>query len=862
MSKLRVYELAEQIGLTSDQLVARLKRLGITVKSNLGTVDESVASSLLKASNALRASATKEAAKEAVRERVKTVSKKKTKSTQSASLRKAARKARAEKTRQFTAEYEKTEAEDIARREADRKREEEKKKQRQLAEEKKRLALEEEKKRIEAEAQRRRQAEAEARRAQQEAMRKRAAEESARRQLEEEEATAERERAAKESAQEAARGPQATAPAGAIHPAPSAFTPGRPRPRGGGRPPGGGMRPFSRGRRKKKKARRVKPAVPSVAPLLIKPEGPARDIVLTEGVTVKELSERMEVKARDVLRALIHRGMMVTINQPLDTEVAQQVAQDFNCNAEIISFEEDIVRDTLKGDAVMSGKNICVRPPVVTIMGHVDHGKTSLLDAIRKSNIMEGEAGGITQHIGAYHVEIGERQVVFVDTPGHEAFTLMRSRGAQVTDIVVLVVAADDGVKPQTREAVDHARAAGVPLVVAMNKMDKPGANPDQVKQQLSELDLVPEDWGGQTVFVPVSAKQHTGLDQLLEMILLVADMAELKADPTVPASAVVLEARLDRAKGPIASILMKNGTLRVGDAFIAGMMSGKVRALFDDQGERIQEAGPSMPVEVTGLDGVPQAGDLFQVVDEARRARHIGNQRQAKSREEQARRISRPSLEGLFDQLREGQVKQLPLILKCDVQGSVEVLAKTLSDLATEKVKVRMLHAGVGGITENDVLLASSSQAIIIGFNVRPERSAAVLAEEEGVEIRLHNIIYKVSQEIENAMVGLLDPTLKEEFLGRVDVRETFKVPKAGTIAGCYVTDGKVPSGAEVRLLRDSVVVYEGKISSLRRFKEDTSEVREGFECGIALERFQDIKKGDVIEAFRIEKIAAQSLS
>ena len=859
MSKLRLYELAEQIGLTSDQLVARLKRLGITVKSNLSTVDESVANSLLKASNALRASATKEAAKEAVRERVKTVSKKKTKSSQSASLRKAARKARAEKTRQFTVEYEKNEAEDIARREAERLRAEE---------EKKRLALEEEKKRIEAEAQRRRQAESEARRAQQEAMRKRAAEEAARRQLQEEEVAAQRQRAAAESAKQASRRPAdaaaAAAPAGAAPPTPSPFTPGRSRPGGGGRPSGGaGMRPFGRGKkRKKRKTARVKPSIPTAAPMPPKPEGPPRNIVLTEGVSVKELSERMEVKAKEVMRALIQRGLMVTINQPLDTEVAKKVAEDFNCIAEIISFEEDIVRDTLKHDAVLSGENVETRPPVVTIMGHVDHGKTSLLDSIRSSNVMAGEAGGITQHIGAYHVEINGRQVVFIDTPGHEAFTLMRSRGAQVTDIVVLVVAADDGVKPQTREAVDHARAADVPLLVAMNKMDKPEAKPDQIKQQLSDLDLVPEDWGGQTVFVPVSAKEGTGLEQLLEMILLLADMAELKADPTVPASAVVLEARLDRARGPVASVLIQNGTLRVGDAFIAGMMSGKVRALFNDQGERIKEAGPSLPVEVIGLDGVPMAGDLFQVVDEARRARHIGTQRQAKSREQRAKRINLPNLEGLFEQLREGEVKQLPLILKCDVQGSVEVLTKTLSDLGTDKVRVRMLHTGVGGITENDVLLASSSGAIIIGFNVRPERGATVLAKKEGVEIRLHSIIYKVSQEIEDAMVGLLDPTLKEEFLGRVDVRETFKVPKAGTVAGCYVTDGKVPSGSEVRLLRDNVVVYEGKISSLRRFKEDTSEVREGYECGIALERFQDIKKGDVIEAFRVEKIAAQSLS
>jgi translation initiation factor IF-2 len=600
--------------------------------------------------------------------------------------------------------------------------------------------------------------------------------------------------------------------------------------------------------------------VPVVAAMPPKPTGPPREITLTEGVTVKELSEKIEIKAKDVMRVLMQRGLMATINQPLEPEMAKEIAGEFNCTAEIITFEEDVQRQVLDRPE-RSGDDQRPRPPVVTIMGHVDHGKTSLLDAIRKSNIIAGEAGGITQHIGAYHVEVNGRNVSFLDTPGHEAFTLMRSRGAQVTDIVVLVVAADDGVMPQTREAVDHARAAGVPIVVAVNKMDKPDAKLDQVKQQLAELELTPEDWGGQTVFVPMSAKQGSGLDQLLEMLLLVADMADLKADPTVPASGVVLEARLDRARGAVASVLVQNGTLRVGDPFIAGHVSGKVRAMFDENGARVGSAGPSIPVEVTGLDGIPEAGDTYQVLDEERRARMIGSQRQTRLREERMKRAARPTLDGLFQQIQEGQIKELSLILKSDVQGSSEVLQKSLRDLSTDKVKVRLLHAGIGAITESDVLLATSSGAIVIGFNVRPERSATELAEKEGVDIRFHNVIYNVTKEIQDAMVGLLDPTLQENFLGRAEVRDTFKVPKAGLVAGCYVTDGKVPSGSQVRLLRDSTVVYEGKIASLRRFKEDTSEVREGYECGIGLERFQDVKVGDVIEAFQIEKIAAQSL-
>jgi translation initiation factor IF-2 len=499
------------------------------------------------------------------------------------------------------------------------------------------------------------------------------------------------------------------------------------------------------------------------------------------------------------------------------------------------------------------------RAPVVTIMGHVDHGKTSLLDAIRSSNVTAGESGGITQHIGAYHVDVGDRKVVFLDTPGHEAFTMMRARGARVTDIVVLVVAADDGVMPQTIEAIDHARAAKVPLVVAINKVDKPNANLDRVKKELADRDLLVEDWGGQTVAVPVSALKREGIKELLEMILLQADLADLKASPEVPAQGTVLEARKEVGRGVVATVLIQNGTLRPGDIFVAGATWGRVRAMSDENGGRVEIAGPSTPVEVSGFADVPAAGDVFQIVEEEAKARSIVDFR----RQEQRRRELAPtqgalSLEQLFSQIERGEMKELPVVLKADVQGSVEVLRDTMTKLSTDKVKVNVIHAAVGAVSTNDVLLAAASKAIIVGFSIRPERNAAELAEKEGIEIRMYTVIYELADDLRKAMAGLLDPVFKEVSKGRAEVREVFKVPKIGMVAGCHVVEGVIPRAAHVRLVRDGRVVYEGKIGSLRRFKDDASEVRMGFDCGIALERFQDTKPGDVIEAYVKEQIAA----
>ena len=583
-----------------------------------------------------------------------------------------------------------------------------------------------------------------------------------------------------------------------------------------------------------------------------------KEITITEGVTVKELSEKMDRKAKDIITRLIARGTLSTINQPLDTKVAQEICREFGFEAKVVTFEEEVAREEAV-EAIPA--DLRPRDPVVTIMGHVDHGKTSLLDAIRESNIVGGEAGGITQHIGAYHIRHKGRGVTFIDTPGHEAFTMMRARGARVTDIVVLVVAADDGVMPQTIEAIDHARAAGVPLVVAINKVDKPGANLDRVKKQLSDHGLLVEDWGGQIVTVPISAKLKTGIAELLEMTLLVADIADLKADPSSFASGTVLESRLDKSRGPVATVLVQRGTLRIGDPFIAGAVHGKVRAMFDDLGHRVREALPSIPVEVLGLEGVPKAGDPFQVLEEEWKVRQIGAFRQQKLRQEAMAKSSRLTLDHLYQQIKEGMVKELPLVVKADVQGSIEALTKTLGDLPSDKVKIKVIHSGTGAITESDVLLASASNAIIIGFNVRPERGAQELAEKDKVDIRLHSVIYDVANEIKSAMVGLLEPESKEVYLGRAEVRQVFKVPKIGAVAGCYVTDGRVTRTAEVRLLRDHVVVYTGKVSSLRRFKDDASEVKSGYECGIGLANYNDIKIGDLIEAFKVEKVAVKSL-
>jgi len=582
----------------------------------------------------------------------------------------------------------------------------------------------------------------------------------------------------------------------------------------------------------------------------------SREITISEGITVKELSEKLDVKANLVIKKLVDRNIFATINQTLDSKLATDIAREFGASTATISFEEEAMQEV---ETKQEDKDLEKRAPVVTIMGHVDHGKTSLLDAIRLANVAEKEAGGITQHIGAYQVEKNGRKIVFIDTPGHEAFTRMRARGAKVTDIVVLVVAADDGVMPQTIEAIDHARAAKVPILVAINKIDKPGAQPERIKQQLADRGLLAEDWGGDVVMVPVSAKMKTNLDLLLEMILLVADLQDLKANPSRPATGSVIEAKLDRGRGPVATVLVRNGTMHVGDYFICGSVFGKVRAMLNDRGEQVREAEPSMPVEVLGLESLPEAGDDFQVVTDTAKAKQIVIYREAKLREATMAKSSRLTLEQLHKQMREGEVKELPIILKTDVGGSAEVLTESLRKLSNDKVRVDVLRSGVGAINESDVLLASASNAIIIGFNVRPERNATALAEQEKVDIRLHTIIYNLTDEIKRAMSGLLEPVFKEVYKGKAEVRETFRISKVGAVAGCVVQDGTITRDSEVRLLRDNVVVYTGKVSSLRRFKDDVSEVRAGQECGITLENYSDIKQSDVIEAFVTERVATE---
>jgi translation initiation factor IF-2 len=593
-----------------------------------------------------------------------------------------------------------------------------------------------------------------------------------------------------------------------------------------------------------------------------------RSITIGEGISVKDLAEKLGVRAKDLIARLLMKGVMATVNQSLDFELAKDLARHFGAESESISFEDQAAQEMAALTGVTEEKAALAavtRPPVVTIMGHVDHGKTSLLDAIRETDVAGGEAGGITQHIGAYKVKITKedspafgRQIVFLDTPGHEAFTRMRARGAKVTDIVVLVVAADDGVMPQTLEAMDHAKAAKVPIIVAVNKIDKPEALPDRVKKQLADRGLMPEDWGGTTVFVDVSAKKRTNLNLLMEMICLVADLQDLKANPERPATGTVVEAKVDRGRGVVATVLVQNGTLRVGDNFIIGNTFGKVRAMFDDRSKAVEEAPPSTPVEVLGLEGLPQSGDVLMVADREK-ARQIAEYREQRAREATLAKSSKLSLEGLAEQIKTAGMKELPIILKADVQGSSEVLADTLTRLSNDKVKIKILHTGVGAINENDVLLASASNAVIIGFNVRPERKAQELAEMEKIDIRLHSIIYELQDQIKKAMLGLLDPVIKETYQGRAEVRETFRVPKAGTIAGCYVLDGQIKRDSDIRLVRDGVQVYKGRIGSLKRFKDDASEVRNGMECGINIANFNDVKKGDVIEAFVTERIAAE---
>jgi translation initiation factor IF-2 len=596
-----------------------------------------------------------------------------------------------------------------------------------------------------------------------------------------------------------------------------------------------------------------------------------REITVTEGISVKDLAEKLEVRAKDLIASLLMGGVFVTVNQSLDAEMVKDVAARFGAGATVISYEEELANQAIEEvlEAENTGELEVPRAPVVTVMGHVDHGKTSLLDAIRETDVAAGEAGGITQHIGAYKVRFSKegspasgREIVFLDTPGHEAFTRMRARGAKVTDIVVVVVAADDGVMPQTLEAIDHAKAADVPIIVAVNKIDKPEANSDRVKKQLADRGLIPEEWAGggegSTVFVEVSAKKHLNLDLLLEMICLVSDIKAPKATPGRKAVGSVLEAKLDRGRGAVATVLVQDGTLRLNDSYIVGNTFGKVRAMFDDRGRAIAEAGPSTPVEVLGLESMPDSGDTFLVVADRDKAKGIAQYRKMKEREAQLAKSSRVSLEGLAEQIRQAGVKDLPLIIKGDVTGSVEVLADSLVKMSTEKVRIKVIHSGVGSITESDVLLATASNAIIIGFNVRPERKAGELAQQENVEIRLHSIIYELQDEIRLAMMGLLEPTFKENYLGRAEALNIFRIPKVGTIAGCRVQDGVIRRDSEIKVMRGGEQVFKGKIGSLKRFKDDAREVTNGMECGIGIAGFSDLKEGDILEAFSMEKMAA----
>ncbi|HGA0510007.1 TPA: translation initiation factor IF-2 [Bacillus pacificus] len=578
-------------------------------------------------------------------------------------------------------------------------------------------------------------------------------------------------------------------------------------------------------------------------------------ITFSGSLTVGDLAKKLSKEPSEIIKKLFMLGIMATINQDIDKDTIELIANDYGIEVE----EEVIVSETEFEtfiDEQDDEENLKERPAVVTIMGHVDHGKTTLLDSIRNSKVTAGEAGGITQHIGAYQVEVNDKKITFLDTPGHAAFTTMRARGAQVTDITILVVAADDGVMPQTVEAINHAKAAGVPIIVAVNKMDKPAANPDRVMQELTEYELVPEAWGGDTIFVPISAIQGEGIDNLLEMILLVSEVEEYKANPNRYATGTVIEAQLDKGKGTIATLLVQNGTLRVGDPIVVGTTFGRVRAMVSDIGRRVKVAGPSTPVEITGLNEVPQAGDRFMAFADEKKARQIGESRAQEALLAQRGEKSKLSLEDLFQQIQEGDVKEINLIVKADVQGSVEAMAASLRKIDVEGVKVKIIHTGVGAITESDIILASASNAIVIGFNVRPDVNAKRTAELENVDIRLHRIIYKVIEEIEAAMQGMLDPEFEEKVIGQAEVRQTFKVTKVGTIAGCYVTDGKITRDSGVRIIRDGVVIYEGQLDTLKRFKDDVKEVAQNYECGITIEKYNDLKEGDIIEAYIMEEV------
>ncbi|HSB32452.1 MAG TPA: translation initiation factor IF-2 [Candidatus Sulfobium mesophilum] len=581
-----------------------------------------------------------------------------------------------------------------------------------------------------------------------------------------------------------------------------------------------------------------------------------KNLKLREGTTVKEFSELIGLKFSDVIKKFMELGYMPTINQPVDSDAALIVAESFGIKLELASVEEDTHVEEIQEDVT----KLTPRAPVVTIMGHVDHGKTSLLDAIRETKVTETEAGGITQHIGAYKVNLKGKDIVFLDTPGHEAFTSMRARGAKVTDIVVLVVAADDGVMPQTVEAINHAKAANVPIVVAVNKIDKPEANPAKVKSELSEHGIISEEWGGHNIFVEVSAKKRIGIEHVLEMILLQAEIMELKANPDREAKGTVIEAKLDKGRGPVATLLVQTGTLKVGDAILSGVHVGKVRALIDDSGKRILTGGPSTPVEVIGFSEVPAAGDVFTVVEDEKRARQIAMARFQKQRSLEIAKAKKLTLDELYTKIKEGQIKELNIIIKGDVQGSVEALKDALENIHHPEVKVKVIHTSVGGINESDVMLATASNAIIIGFNVRPETKASQTAEKEGVDIRLYNVIYETIEDVKKALEGMLEPTLKEKVLGRAEVRQLFPVSRLGTIAGCYVVDGYMSRACDgIRVLRDNIVVYEGKLSTLKRFKDDVKEVQTGYECGILIENYNDLKVGDILENYIIEKIAAK---
>ena len=609
----------------------------------------------------------------------------------------------------------------------------------------------------------------------------------------------------------------------------------------------GGYRP-----RKQRKLAKGKKPTGGQKTLITVAKAIKRRIKIDEAIVLSELAKRMGIKASEIIKGMMAMGSMATVNQTIDFDTAALIAGEFNYEVERASFEEE----TLLKQETDAPEKLVPRPPVVTIMGHVDHGKTSLLDVIRKTRISEMEAGGITQHIGAYHVSTDKGQIAFLDTPGHEAFTAMRARGARVTDIVVLVVAADDGVMPQTTEAINHSRAAGVPIIVAINKIDKQNAEPEKVKRELSEIGLTPEDWGGDAIYVNVSAKQAEGIDELLEMILLQAEILELKANPDKLASGHVVEAQIDSGRGPVATVLVREGTLRAGDSVVCGMHHGRIRTMLDDRGNQLESAGPSIPVEIVGLSGVPMAGDEFLALKDEKNAKQISEHRQQKQRSKELAQSSRLSLDKLFERMQEGEVKDLNLIIKADVHGSIEALTDSLTKLSNDEVNVNVVHSATGTIAESDISLATVTNAIIIGFNVRPSPKVQSLANEENVDMRFYNVIYGVIKDVKDAMVGMMASTFEERILGTAEVREVFQIPKVGNIAGSYVTDGKMERGQKMRLLRDGVVVFEGKNSSLRRFKDDAKEVQAGYECGIGIENFNDIKVGDTIDCYYLEEI------